>query len=142
MRPRAAWLAVLASVCLLLSTLHFGAMAGQRPHGFGHWDNRASPVGMLQQAPEDGAPDAGRHDDQPAKKRRVTLQPVSQHAEPEPVATPRELLPVLAFSLSRQPPSGGACLRTSGRVPSKPAPPCQRHRGQAPPVLASLLQIA
>ena len=145
-RPRAAWLAVLASLCLLLATLHFGAMAGQRPHGFGHWENQAVSAGSLDQAPEDGAPEAGRHDDQPAKKRRVNLQPVARDAEPMPaaptIATPLALLAVPAFSEPEQSSANRASLRSSDRVPVRPAPPCQRHRGQAPPARIPPTQTA
>ncbi|MGN6223046.1 hypothetical protein [Pseudoxanthomonas sp.] len=130
MRPTAAWLAVLAALCLLLSTVHLGAITGDKPHGFGHWQPHLQPS-----ASEDGAPKDDHHDDLPAKKRRVQMQVVTRQAEPMPA--PASLLPLHAVapvlqdesSLAQGPP------RVSDQWPTRPPPPRQRHRGQAPPAL-------
>lgn len=131
MRPRAAWLAVLTTFCLLLSTLHLGAITGQRPHGFGHWQDHApAAADTLESAPGDESPEAGHHDDLPAKKRRATLDVVSGHDEPAPAPTAL-FFPPPSFLFA--PPALPARSSTTRRVTATPAPPCQRHRGQAPP---------
>lgn len=129
-RPGAAWLAVLATLCLLLSTLHLGTITGDKPHGFGHWQPRTH---LQQSAPEDGAPEDGHHDDLPAKKRRAQLQVVPRQAEPLPALASLPPHPVIAPLLADESLQAHVPPRGSDQLPARPVPPRQRHRGQAPP---------
>lgn len=138
MRPGAAWWSVLATLCLLLSTVHLGAITGQKPHGFGHWPETSD---VFQQVPGEDGPEAGHHDDLPAKKRRTGAPLVSRQAEPAPAPVAAAFIHALPAS----PPvlhTGEALPHDPDLVPAKPAPARQRHRGQAPPAAASLTRNA
>ena len=137
MRPGAAWLSVLATLCLLLSTVHLGAIAGHKPHGFGHWPDVS---GLFQQAPDEDGPEAGLHDDQPAKKRRAGTQVVSRQAEPAPASLPAIFIDSILPSPPRVLGTVEASLHDPDRAPAKPAPARQRHRGQAPPAASLLIR--
>ncbi len=127
-----ACVAGLIAGCLLLSTVHFGAVSNSdRPHGFGHWQTNQN-AALLDADSAPDLPEAAFHEDAPAKKRRASALSVTRGDEPAP-ALPFHVMANAVAALRYAPssiPTLPDVIASAHVVPDR-----RFNRGQAPPSL-------